>query len=472
MSTEATRKDWVGRVVDARFRLLEWLGSSGESDVFLCELDGDREQKAAIKLFPADAETAQSCESDWAAAAGLFHPHLVRAFHTGRDRVENTEVLYVVTEYAGEILSEILPERPLTPAEVKEMLGPTLDALAFLHEKGFVHCRLKPSNIMVVDDQLKLSVENIRRPSAMTKPPDTLDIYDGPERALGKASPASDIWSLGVTLVEALTQIPPVWNRSSTNDPMVPLAVPAQFKQIAQECLRIDPGLRCTLGEIERCLQTEAPIPHRTAKKVLKPSRKRPVVILAACAVVLLAVFAVLMVRSHQTAPSSPVVAQPPDTSTPAPQQTAPQPVTSGSQQAEAPALATAPKQNSVPVSQGPPAQTPPQTVPGSDVQVPAVKGEVAHQVMPDVPEKAMRTIQGTVQVSIQLNVDANGTVSDASIASQGPSRYFANLALEAAKSWKFTPAKVNGQGVASVWLLKFAFHQSGVDVTSAEKSP
>jgi TonB family protein len=180
--------------------------------------------------------------------------------------------------------------------------------------------------------------------------------------------------------------------------------------------------------------------------------------------VVLLAAIAVLMVRSHQTAP--------------APQQMALQPETSGPKQAvalvqaPAPAPIPAPKPLSASVTQEPPAQHPPQTVPGSNFQGPAVNGKVAHQVMPDVPEKAMSTIQGTVQVSIKLNVDANGAVSDASIASQGPSRYFANLALEAAQSWKFTPAEVNGQGVASVWLLKFAFRQSGIDVTSAEQSP
>ena len=191
------------------------------------------------------------------------------------------------------------------------MLEPTLDALAFLHEKGFAHCRLKPSNIQVVDDQLKLSVENIRRSSALTRPPDTLDIYDAPERARGEVSPACDIWSLGAVLVEALTQIAPLWDRESTIDPKVPPSVPAPFKQIAQECLRIDPDLRCTPGEIRMCLQAKAPIPHRTADKVLKPSRKRPVAILASCAVVLLAAIAVLMVRSHQTAPAPQQMALP-----------------------------------------------------------------------------------------------------------------------------------------------------------------
>lgn len=439
MNTDVIRKHWIGRVVDARFRLLERLGDSGQSGVFLCEADGNREQQAAIKLFPVAAAGARSCAADWAAAAELYHPHLIRVLHTGRDRFDDTEFIYVVTEYASEILSEILPERALTPVEVREMLGPIFDALTYLHDKGLVHGRLKPSNIMVADDQLKLSVENIRGASAIPKPPQMLDIYDAPEIKLIKVSPASDIWSLGVTLVETLTQSPPDWNRSGTSEPIVPSSVPAPFAPIAQECLRLDPALRCTLNEIRSSLEMGTPIPHRTARNVHKPSRKRRQTIVAACAVVVLAAFAVLMLRSHQTEPSSMPAARP---------------EVSGAKQAQ--------------TSAEPRAQTPHETAPGTD----ALKGAVAHRVLPDVPEAAMRTIHGTVQVSIRLHVDANGTVSDATIASRGPSPYFANLAREAAQSWKFRPAEVNGQSVASVWLLKFVFHQSGIDVTSAEQSP
>jgi len=214
MNKEEIRQDWVGQVVGARFRLLRWLGSAGRSQVFACRIEDNPEQKTAIKLFPSDAEGAQACAAGWAAALTLFHPHLMRVLHTGRDRVEGTHVLYVVTEYASEILSEILPDRPLTPDEAKEMLGPVLDALAYLHGKGLVHGRVKPSNIMVVDDQLKLSEENIRGAVGAAPAPTALDIYDAPERSQGKVLPASDIWSLGISLVEALTQIPPVWNRS------------------------------------------------------------------------------------------------------------------------------------------------------------------------------------------------------------------------------------------------------------------
>jgi TonB family protein len=460
MNTDVIRKDWVGRVVDARFRLLEWIGSSGQSGAFLCELEGNGAQRAGIKLFPAMAPGARSCAADWAAAADLYHPHLIRVLHTGRDRFDDTEFYYVVTEYADEVLSEILPERPLTPAEVKEMLGPMIDGLAYLHQKGLVHGRLKPSNIMVVDDQLKLSVENIRGVSAIPKPPQMLDIYDAPAGTFIKVSPATDLWSLGVTIVEALTQSPPAWNRSGPDEPAVPSSVPSPYAEIAKECLRLDPALRCTLSQIRISLETGVPIPHRTDKSVRKPTSKRRVAILASCAVVLLAAFAVVMMHSHQTASPPSVADEAPAASTAVPEQSAPQPETSAPQQAEGP-----PPETQAPSPQG-------ENPPPPAGQSPAVKGAVAQQVLPDVPAKAIATIRGAVQVDIQVNVDTSGSVSDASIVSQGRSRYFANLARQSAMSWKFKPAQANGQVVPSVWLLHFQFSQSGVDVAPTEQSP
>lgn len=263
------------------------------------------------------------------------------------------------------------------------------------------------------------------------------------------------------------------------NEPIVPLSVSAPFAQIAQECLRLDPALRCTLDEIGNSLQTGAPIPHRTAKSVAKPTRKRPVATLAACAAVLLAAFAVVMIRSHQTESSSSDATEPPAASTAAPEQTTPPPETSTPQQAESSPPAPASQQTSAPVAQESPAQSPPENqasappaVQGPAVHGSAVRGAVAQQVLPDVPENARATIQGEVQVGIQVIVDPSGSVRDVSIASHGTSRYFANLALQSAKSWKFTPAQANGQGVSSVWLLHFQFRQSGVGVTPTEQSP
>ena len=83
-------------------------------------------------------------------------------------------LLYVVMEYAEENLSEILPQRPLSSAEARDMLPPVLDALAYLHGKGFVQGRLKPSNIMAVADQVKLSSDGLRPLSPSSAGPGSL----------------------------------------------------------------------------------------------------------------------------------------------------------------------------------------------------------------------------------------------------------------------------------------------------------
>jgi eukaryotic-like serine/threonine-protein kinase len=488
MNQEAIRKDWVGQVVGERFRLVEWVASAGRSGVFRCEVDGDAEHKAAIKLFPAEAAGAEACAAGWATAVELSHPHLIGTFFTGRDRIDETNILYVVTEYAGEVLSEILPERHLSPEETKEMLGPVLDALGFLHANGLVHGRVKPSNIMVVDDQLKLSEENFRGVAGTGTPPPVLDIYDAPERAQGQLLPASDMWSLGVTLVETLTQIPPVWNRTAGTEPIVPPSVPKPFAQIAGECMRLDPALRCTREEVEACLENGTALPHRMPETARTPivldalgepspqpqPKSRRGVVIGAAAAVLVVVFAIVMVSTHHpAAPTEQQTSSAPATDSPesAPQTestttTAPQTAGQTAPGASQPAQQTA---QATPVTQAP---TPAPEKHAARKVEGAAKGSVAQQVMPDVPQKAGRTITGTVKVGIDVNVDASGAVTDASIASQGPSKYFANLALKAANGWKFAPAQVNGQSVASEWRLEFRFRHNGTEVTPREETP
>ena len=91
-----------------------------------------------------------------------------------------------------------------------------------------------------------------------------------------------------------------------------------------------------------------------------------------------------------------------------------------------------------------------------------SVKGAVVERVQPEVSRNASRTIQGRVKVTIRLTVGPNGNVSNAAFDSSGPSKYFANLALQAARQWKFKPPDVEGQAVPSVWILQFQFGRDG----------
>jgi TonB family protein len=92
--------------------------------------------------------------------------------------------------------------------------------------------------------------------------------------------------------------------------------------------------------------------------------------------------------------------------------------------------------------------------------------------VLPDVPSKASATIHGTVKVRIRVTVDPSGNVSSATLDSPGASKYFANLALEAARHWRFKPAQVDGQAVSTSWILQFEFRQTGTEAAPVEVSP
>jgi TonB family protein len=328
------------------------------------------------------------------------------------------------------------------------MLGPILDSLAFLHGQGLVHSHIKPSNVMVVGDRLKLPVDTVRRAGPINKTPAQAKIYDAPEVASGTIQPASDIWSLGITLVEALAQHPPASDKSKPGDPVVPAEIREPFHEIARGCLRFDPSKRATIRQIRSWLNP-SPTLEEPANEMdqLAPaemgasvpayqekttSRGRLAAIIGA-AVVVLAILVFALTRSHTPQPA------PPAAQSPAPQATPPVP---------------------------PPASPAPARSSGT------VKAEVAERVMPDVSASANRTIRGKFDVSVRVDVDPSGTVANARLEAHGPSRYFASRALDAARKWKFRPAQQDGKAVPSTWLLRFQFRRSGPEVNAAEVSP
>ena len=153
---------WEGLIIDGVFPLRRYLGRSDHSVVFLTEYAAHNLPDAAIKLIPADPVLAEAQLSCWTIAGALSHPHLIRIFGSGRCWLGGHPFLYVVMEYADQTLAQLLPHRALTPDEARELLLPTLEALAFLHGKNLVQGQLKPPNVLVVDDRVKLASDTVR----------------------------------------------------------------------------------------------------------------------------------------------------------------------------------------------------------------------------------------------------------------------------------------------------------------------
>jgi len=440
------RSDWVGRVIDDRFPLLQWLGGSEWGGVFLTEFKGPGSQKAAIKLIPAKRGGEKAYLASWASAGTLSHPNLMRLLYTGRCELDDAPLVYAVTEYADEVLSEVISERALKPDEVREMLVPVLNALFYLHGKGYVHGHLKPSNIMAVDNQLKLSVDSLEVAGEPGTHFRALSVYDAPEIGDGVISPAADVWSLGATLVEVLTQHAPVWDSESRKQPIVSESMPEPFARIARECLHENPAQRCTLADVNKARlgQFRRAASFSEPARAVKPKLVRPGRIAGVTAAIVLAVIVGAMYLGLHHA-SAPGVAKP--------------------QAANAAGTAAQQASSSLP---GKPAREIPRPQAGiseagaKQQGPPAIEGNesgaVAERVVPDVPQKSLNTIHGTVRVRIRVAVDASGNVTDAKFESAGPSRYFANLAMEAAQKWRFQP------GNAGVQRIEFDFRRTGVE--------
>jgi TonB family protein len=465
-------KQWEGHVVNGEFHLRQHLGGADESAVFLTEYGQPQPQKAAIKLIAADATSPELQLSRWRRAAQLAHPHLIRLFQMGRCELDHTGLLFVVMEYAEEDLSQVFLERPLTPAEAHAMLKATLDALAFLHEKGFVHGHLKPANIMSISDQIKVSSDGIRRIGESSVGLGTSSSYDPPEAARGQSSAAGDVWSLGMGLVEALTQHLVIWEKTKHQEPKVPEGMPAPFLDIARHCLRRDPRSRWTVAEIiERLEQpSDAPQPQTIAmsRKAVARLRRYHVPTIA----VVLTVGAILagskLLRRGQEVPQTPSAALERPKAQPQQKQGSATPATgqstqsiSGNEQGSSVGASPSAIQREVQSEAG-----------GATAAVGLVPGEVLKRVLPEVPQSARGTIQGTIKVSVRVSLDATGAVTEAELDSTGPSKYFARLALEAAHAWTFAPPRVDGRNVLSDWNLRFEFTKDATKVFPAQTAP
>lgn len=100
-----------------------------------------------------------------------------------------------------------------------------------------------------------------------------------------------------------------------------------------------------------------------------------------------------------------------------------------------------------------------------------ASRGEVIHQVLPEIPRSAKNTITGTIKVAVRVEVDASGKVTSARLVSSGPSKYFANQALSAARGWEFSTPVVNGQPTSSAWILRFRFKRGSTQASPERAS-
>ena len=199
-----------------RYRPLRPLGRGGSGSVWLAR-DERTGLEVALKIVPREGKRASRAAREMEAASRLRHERCVRAYDFGGDSGH----VYIAYEYVqGRTMREALRTGKLCDRDAVEAAAQILDALAHAHSFGIVHRDVKPSNVLV-EEGSAVSIRLLDFGLAQFDEADTLtavgDVpgtlaYISPERlGGGDATPASDVWAVGVLLWESLAGEHPFW---------------------------------------------------------------------------------------------------------------------------------------------------------------------------------------------------------------------------------------------------------------------
>ena len=272
----------LNRLIAGRYRLIEPIGHGGMATVYR-GLDEALGRDIAVKLFRAsavDPDDVGRQETEMRLLASLTHPGLVTLYDAGKDDAgrddgpDGEPRAFLVMELVdGPDLRKRLRESPVPAADVAYVGAELAGALAYTHARGVIHRDVKPANILLppaiagTAPRAKLTDFGIARMidgARYTATGATLGTanYLSPEQVSGRsASASSDIYSLGLVLLECLTgriefggsPLEAAVARLS-RDPEIPGSLGPQWPSLLAGMTARDPDSRPTAAEVSAAL--------------------------------------------------------------------------------------------------------------------------------------------------------------------------------------------------------------------------
>ncbi|MDQ0617484.1 serine/threonine protein kinase [Arthrobacter globiformis] len=265
-------------VLGGRYLLGGVIGRGGMSSVYTAR-DQNLGRDVALKLFApqaADADELKRQEAEIRLLATLNHPSLVTLFDAGVDtRVPDQPRPFLTMELVDgqDLRSRLRHSR--VPLEELSVIGAGIaDALAYVHGLGIIHRDIKPANILLIQVRPgepvrpKLTDFGIARIVDGTRLTATGTMvgtaaYLSPEQAMGSPlSPASDIYSLGLVLLECIKgtmEYPGGAVESAVarlhRAPEIPADLPTQWQHLLASMTALDPLERPSAADLEVALR-------------------------------------------------------------------------------------------------------------------------------------------------------------------------------------------------------------------------
>lgn len=264
--------------VAGRYFLVERIGSGGMGSVYRAR-DETVQREVAVKVFRAEASNPEDVarqEREVRMLSSFAHPGIVNLFDAGLHNFGGEVRRYVVMELVADpTLEARLEPGPLPLDEVAAIGAQLAEALSYLHERGVVHRDVKPANILVsetassgYDRTAKLTdfgVAHFMDGSRLTSDGIVIGTasFVSPEQVAGEPiSGASDVFSLGLVLLEALTgrreysgTVLEAAIARLHRSPSVPDTLPAAWRTLLTEMTQRDPSGRPTADEVSHRLR-------------------------------------------------------------------------------------------------------------------------------------------------------------------------------------------------------------------------
>ncbi|HWN73059.1 MAG TPA: protein kinase, partial [Solirubrobacterales bacterium] len=206
-------------LLSGRYETGERLGTGGMSNVYKAT-DRILERTVAVKVLAEhlsdDPRFVERFKREALAVAKLIHPNIVQVYDSGEDRGRR----YIVMEYVdGRSGAQILQKQGPVEPQVAAQIGIQACAgLDYAHRRGIIHRDVKPGNLMIVGGPVgggemivKLTDFGIARAIEQTRITQVGSVvgtaaYLSPEQVRGEeATPATDVYALGVVLYQFLT---------------------------------------------------------------------------------------------------------------------------------------------------------------------------------------------------------------------------------------------------------------------------
>jgi serine/threonine protein kinase len=268
-------EDASGRLVAGRYRITELIGRGGMAAVHRA-WDTQLGRDVALKIFRselASAEDLRRQQDEVRVLARLTHPSLVTLYDAVSD--EDGRAVLVLEYVPGTDARKRLVRGPIPEHTVAAIGRDIAHALAHLHSRGIVHRDVSPANVLLptrkpddhnVDAKLTdLGIARLLDESRITATGSIIGTaeYLSPEQAQGlPLSPASDIYSLGLVLLECLTGQRPFPGSAMesavarvTRDPAVPAHLDARWRDLLLSMTRREPAERPAATAVAEALR-------------------------------------------------------------------------------------------------------------------------------------------------------------------------------------------------------------------------